>query len=188
MTDILQSIGFTSNHCLVSYDIIPLLNTLHNDKTTYLSLLPSEIFKVIIENLYINLEFHNVNKKTFAGLVGLKYKYHGKYILITNKNMNILINNINSSDHMNMNYRCNGFIIKTKYYLSQYIWKNTHFIQININDKIQFSFFKGKYSMYLHVFKLDAISLYIVKPDNNDDTLIKNNSEILHRIIIHELS
>ncbi len=58
MDDILKSIGFTAKNCLVSNDIIDLLNTLYNDKTTYLSLLPSEIFKVIIENLYINLEFN----------------------------------------------------------------------------------------------------------------------------------
>lgn len=186
MSDILQSIGFTANHCLVSNDIILLLNKLYDDKTTYLSLLPSEIFNIIIGNLYINLVFHNVNKETFDELID---KYNDKYILITNKNINILINNINSIGYMKYiyKYRCNGFIIKTKYYLSKYIWKNMHFIEINNNDKFVFSFMKRKNYKSLHVFNLDAISLYIVKPVNKD-TLIKNNSEILHRIIIHELS
>jgi len=79
---LLETIGFTANNCLVSPTVIKLLKTLSTDNTSYLSLLPKEIFNLVENKFKTYLKFKKLSKKILFKLMK-KFK-DTKYMLIVN--------------------------------------------------------------------------------------------------------
>lgn len=174
MNELLKTIGFTAKQFSISNEILHLLETLSKDDTSYLGLLPREIFNIVINNSRI----------TPKELFGLADNYHYGYILIKFTNFVIILffNEKSECDNFGNNrLSCDYFIIK--YNVSMKYER----LFISVVNNIIYLYFYDAYeentdNIYMNY---DESDIYFVEPINND--LLKDATKILNSIILREI-
>ncbi len=87
---LLYDIGFTTTHLSISNESLKLLNELKTDGSSYISLIPNEIYQIIIKHLYI--EYSNyLNENENVIIINIFKHIQIKYILIDNKYIGSMI-------------------------------------------------------------------------------------------------
>lgn len=87
---LLYDIGFTTTHLSISNESLKLLNELKTDGSSYISLIPNEIYQIIIKHLYI--EYSNyLNENENVIIINIFKHIQINYILIDNKYIGLMI-------------------------------------------------------------------------------------------------
>ncbi len=209
---LLETIGFSANHCLVSNNVIKLLKTLTTDNTSYLSWLPKEIFNLVEKRLRLYLEFKKLNKMLLFRLME-KFKDNKYMLIVNNDNDDIFILKFDEEHEReakekdedegedkekeekenkirNQIYSYKYFLIQSKT-ISYKTYDNMEIVIDNIdNDILSINIRHDKdceccNSTPLKISCKDT-TIYFVRPANIA-THKKNNAELLHNIIIRNL-
>ncbi len=172
--ELLKTIGFTAKQFSISNEILHLLETLSNDNTSYLSLLPREIFNIVINNVRI----------TPKQLFKLADNYDNGFILIKSRDIVILL-------FFNEKSGCNYFsnsILDCKYFLIEHqITMHYDNLYISVKDNIIDLDFYNKNDDFddTITIKYDESEIYFIERINNG--LLKDATKLLNRIILREL-
>lgn len=207
---LLETIGFSANHCFVSPTVIKLLKVLATDNTSYLSWLPKEIFKLVENKLQRYFKFKKLNKKILFKLMK-KFKDNKYMLIVNNDNDDIFISkfdeefNENDSDEEDEDEgedkekenKIRNQIYSHKYFLIQsktILYKTYDTMEIVIdnidNDILSINICENddydRYELTKLQISLKDTTIYFVRPANIA-TRKMNNAELLHNIIIRDL-
>lgn len=171
---LLETIGFTAKQFSISNEILHLLETLSKNDTSYLSLLPREIFNIVINNSRI----------TPKQLYELADNYEKGYILIKSTNFVIILffNEKSRCDYFGIpRLTCNYFIIEC--YVSIHYDKLYISVKNNIID-LGFYNQHDDFDDTIDI-KYDESEIYFIEPINNG--LLRDAAKLLNSIILREL-
>lgn len=173
--ELLKTIGFTANQFSISNEILDLLEILSKDNAYYLSLLPREIFNIVIDNSRI----------TPKQLFKIADNYHYGYILIKSENFVIILYFYEKS----RNYFCGNEILDCSYFIIEYsgsIKYDYLYITVSDNTNINLYFYDTyeENTDELNI-KYDESEIYFIELINKD--LLKDATKLLNSIILREL-